>query len=236
MTQTAENPRAVIGANNPPDPIDQITAQYEAARMEAENWTDGTPVENEGQMQAVDAVRADLRKWRLALEKGQKEATAPLRKIYQDELDRWKPTIEDAKRMEGCLVAALDGFKRKLAAQKAEAERKARAEAEAAAEALRKAHAEANKADLEQQRALAEAEREAEAARIKAAMAKKSADVKGMVTKTFYEVTDATALLRWIWANDRAAVEGFAEEYARRNHSMAKPMDGVNVWQDKVAR
>ena len=231
MTQTA-----TIGHNNPPDPIDEISAQFEDVRAEAENWTDGSPVENEGQMHAVDAMRADLRKWRLALEKGQKDATAPLRAVYQAELDRWKPTIEDAKRIEGCLVAALDGFKRKLAAQRAEAERKAREEAEAAAEALRKAHAEADKANLEQQRALAEAEREAEIARIKAAQAKKSATVKGMVTRTFYEVTDAVALLRWIWAHDRKAVEAFAEEYARRNHAQGTPMDGVKVWQEKVAK
>ena len=231
MTQTA-----TIGHNNPPDPIDQITAEYEAARMEAENWTDGTPVENEGQMHAVDALRADLRKWRLALEKGQKEAVAPLLAATNAERDRWKPTIEDAKRMEGCLVATVDAFKRKLAAQKAEAERKAREEAEAKAEALRKARAEADAANLEAQRAIDQAEREAEQARIQAAVAKKQAHVGGMVTKTFYEVTDATALLRWIWGNDRAAVEAFAEDYARRNHSLSKQMDGVEVWQDKVAR
>ena len=227
---------AAIGHNNPPDPMDEITAQFEAQRMEAEGWADGEPVTNEAQMAVVDALRKSMRDWRLALEKGQKDATAPLRKIYQDELDRWKPTIADAKRIEGCLVATVDVFKRKLAAEKAEAERKAREQAEAAAEALRKARAEADAANLEAQRAIEQAEREAEQARIQAAVAKKQAHVGGMVTKTFYEVTDATALLRWMWANDRAAVEAFAEDYARRNHGMGKPMDGVKVWQDKVAR
>jgi hypothetical protein len=227
---------AEIGHNNPPDPIDEITAEYGDAISEAENWTDGTPVQDEAQMRAVDALRADLRKWRLALEKGQKDATAPLRAIYQAELDRWKPTIEDAKRIEGCLVATLDAFKRKLAAEKAEAERKARAEAEAAAEALRRARAEADRADLEAQRAIADAEREAEIARIKAAKAAKDTEIKGMVTRTMHEVIDHRLLLHWIAANDKAAMTAFIEEWARRNHSMGASIPGLRVWQEKVAK
>ncbi|MEP1768157.1 MAG: hypothetical protein ABJJ53_16145, partial [Sulfitobacter sp.] len=93
------NPRAIVGGNNPPDPIDEISAAYDAEREEAANWTDGTAVENEAQMKSVDALRKSMREWRLSLEKGQKEATAPLRAVYQAELDRWKPTIEDAKRI-----------------------------------------------------------------------------------------------------------------------------------------
>lgn len=37
------NPRAVMGANNPPDPIDDICSAYDSMRAEAENWLDGTP-------------------------------------------------------------------------------------------------------------------------------------------------------------------------------------------------
>ena len=42
--QAPTNERAVIGGNNPPDPIDTITAAYESEREESANWTDGTPV------------------------------------------------------------------------------------------------------------------------------------------------------------------------------------------------
>jgi len=228
------NERAVIGGNNPPDPLDEISAKFEAERLEAENWLDGSPVENEAQMKAVDALRAAMRDWRIGLERGQKDATAPLRAVYQAELDRWKPSIDDAKRYEGCLVAAVDGFKRRLAAERAEDERRAREEAERAAQALRDAHAAANAADLEAQRALAEAEREAESARIRAAVAKKAADVKGLRTVTKHEVTDHRAALHWIAKNDREAITAFVEEYARRNHATAQ-IDGVRVWKEKVA-
>jgi hypothetical protein len=202
---TDSNPRAVMGDNLPPDPLDEITAKFEADRIEAENWTDGTPVENEAQMTAVDSLRSAMREWRISLEKGQKEATAPLRAIYQAELDRWKPTITDAKRIEECLVATVDAFKRKLRAEKEAAERKAREDAERAAQALRDARAKAEASDLEAQRAIEAAEREAENARIKAAVAKKQATVKGMRTVTRYEVVDAVALAKWLWANDREA-------------------------------
>jgi len=229
------NPRAVIGGNNPPDPMDQINAAFEDWRIEAENWTDGAPVQTEAQMKAVDRLREKMREWRIGLEKGQKEATAPLRAIYQAELDRWKPTIEDAKRIEGCLVAAVDGFKRKLAAAKAEAERLARAEAERAAQALRDAHAAANAADLEAQRALAQAEREAEDARIRAAVAKKDAAVKGMKPVTMHQVEDHRAALHWIARHDREAITAFVDDYARRNHATAV-IDGVRVWKERAAR
>lgn len=201
----ASNPRAVIGGNFPPDPLDAINAQHEDEREEAANWLDGMPVENEAQMLAVDALREAMRGWRIGLENGQKAATAPLRKVYMDELDRWKPSIRDATRHEECLVAAVDAFKKKLAADRAEAERKAREEQERAAQALRDARAAAEASDLEAQRAVEAAEREAENARIKAAVAKKQATVKGMRTVTRYEVVDAVALAKWLWANDREA-------------------------------
>jgi DNA repair exonuclease SbcCD ATPase subunit len=222
--------------NNPPDPIDEALAPYGDHIAEAEIWLDGTPVENETQMRAVDALLKEIKAAEKDVTAAQKSEAAPLHDAWKAALARYKPTLEDLARMKKGLVAAVDGFKRRLAAEKAEAERKAREEAEAAAEALRKAHAEADKANLEQQRALADAEREAEIARIKAAQAKKNATVKGMVTRTFYEVTDATALLRWIWSHDRQAVEDFAEEYARRHHAQGTPIDGVKVWQEKVAR
>jgi len=202
--------------NNPPDPLDEISAKFEAERLEADNWADGSPVENEVQMRAVDALRAAMRDWRIGLERGQKEATAPLRAVYQAELDRWKPSIEDAKRIESCLVAAVDGFKRRLAAERAEAERRAREEAERAAQALRDAHAAANAADLEAQRALAEAERQAEDARIKAAVAKKAADVRGMRTVTRYEVLDPVKLARHLWEHDREAQLASQADRARQ--------------------
>lgn len=222
-----------VGHNNPPDPIDEICAPFEGPRMEAENWLDGSPVENEGQMKAVDSLRKAMREWRLALEAGQKSATAPLYDAYKVEMARWKPTIEDAQRIEKALVAAVDGFKRRLAAEKAEAERKARAEAEAAARAAREAAMAAEASNIEAQRAAAEAQRQAEEAAARAAAASKDT-VKGLRTVTRYEITDHRDALHDIARNDREAVTAFVEDYVRRNYK-ARPIAGVRTWQEREA-
>lgn len=226
------NPRAVLGGNNPPDPIDAICAQFEADRDEATNWLDGSKVENEDQMKAVDALRKSAREWRLALEAGQKSASAPLHDAWKAELARWKPTLDDAKRHEDGLKALLDGFKQKLAAEKAEAERAARAEAAQKMREAEEAARRANAANLEEQRAAAEAQREAEEALRRVAEAKKE-KVTGLRTVTRYEIEDHRAALHDIAASDRDAITAFIEEYVRRNHK-ARAINGVRVWQDKV--
>lgn len=226
------NPRAVLGGNNPPDPIDAICAQFEADRDEAANWLDGSKVENEDQMKAVDALRKSAREWRLALEAGQKSASAPLHDAWKAELARWKPTLDDAKRHEDGLRALLDGFKQKLAAEKAEAERAARAEAAQKMREAEEAARRANAANLEEQRAAAEAQREAEEALRRVAEVKKE-KVTGLRTVTRYEIEDHRAALHDIAASDRDAITAFIEEYVRRNHK-ARAINGVRVWQDKV--
>jgi len=227
------NPRAIPGDNNPPDPIDTITATYEAEREEAANWADGTPVDNEAQMAEVDALRKAMREWRLSLEKGQKEATAPLHAAYKAELDCWKPTIEDAKRVEGCLVSLVDVFKRKVAAEKKEAERLAWEETNRLRrEAEEKASA-ADAGNLEAQRE-AEAARQAAMEADKAARAAAKDTVKGMRTVTRYEIESHKAALTDIYTKDQDAVSAFIEDYVRRNHK-ARAIDGVRVWTEKGA-
>lgn len=227
-------PPAPIGHNNPPDPLDQINAAHEATRLEADNWLDGTPVSSEAEMHAVDALRKAARDWRMALEAGQKSEAAPLHDAWKAALARWKPTIDDAQRVEKGLVALVDGFKRRLAAEKAEAERLARAEAEAARRAAEEAARRADAADIEAQREAARLQAEAEAAQIAAARASKDT-VKGMRTVTRYEITDHRALLNWIARHDRDAITGFIEEYARREHKVIPNADGIRVWTEKVA-
>lgn len=228
------NERAVIGGNFPPDPIDEINAAYESVRMEADNWCDGEAVDSEPKMKAVDELRKGAREWRLALERGQKSATAPLYDAYTTEQKRWKPTIEDAKRIEGALVASVDGFKRKLAAEKAEAERKARAEAWEATRAAREAAEAANASDLEAQRAAAETQRVAEEAQRRAAAASKD-KVTGLRTVTRYEITDPRDLLNWIARNRKDDVLAFIEEWARRNHNPDPGAAGLRVWTEREA-
>lgn len=225
------NERAVIGDNLPPDPIDEICAAYEGPREEAENWLDGSKVETEAQMNAVDALRKAAREWRLELERGEKSATAPLYDAYKAEGARWKPVITDAKRIEAGLVGLGDAFKRKLAEEKAAAKREADRKAWAAADEARKAAEAADVSDLAAQREAAEKQAAFELAQ---AEARRAADdtVKGMRKVTRYEITDHRSALHDIAVSDRNAITAFIEEYVRKHHK-ARAIKGVRVWEEK---
>jgi len=208
------NTLAPIGHNCPPDPIDAATAPYADAIEEAANWLDGAPVETEGQMRAVDALLAQIKAWRKDLDAAKKSATAPLHDAWKREMARWKPTEDDQQRVEKGLVAAVDGFKRRLAAEKDAARREAERAMWQAAEEARRAAEAAQASDLEAQRAAAEKHAIFEAAQAAAKVAEAD-KVKGLRTYAVTEIVDGTAFARWLWQNDRSALVVFMEDYAR---------------------
>lgn len=228
------NPRAVIGGNVPPDPLDEALAPFGDFITEAESWLDGKAVENEGQMKAVDALLKQIKAADKAVTEAREAEAKPLHDAWKSAIARYKPTQDDLGRIKNGLVAIVDSFKRKLAAEKAEAERKARAEAEEAARKAREAAMQADAANIEAQRAAAAAQAEAEEAQRRAALAAKDT-VKGMRTVTRYEITDHRALLNWIARNDREAITAFIEEWARRNHKENQNAEGLRVWTEKEA-
>lgn len=225
--------QAPLGHNNPPDPIDEAVAPFGDAIAEAENWLDGATVETEEQMKAVDAIAKEIRSARSAVDAARKLATDPLHKAWKAEVARWKPTEDDLDRIQKGLAAAVEAFKRRLAEQKAQTERAARAEAERKMREAQRAAALAAETDLEAQRAADRAKADADAA---AAAAKAAArdQVKGLRTVWKHEITDHRALLNWIAKNDRDAITAFIEQYANA-HYRQREMDGLRVWSEKEA-
>lgn len=231
---TDQNPRAVIGANNPPDPIDTATAPFGDVISEAGNWLDGTAVETEAQMKSVDVLIKGVKQARKAVDDARDTVTKPLHDAWKSEIARWKPTQDYLDRIVKGLVGIVDGFKRKLAAEKAEADRIAQA---AAWEATRKAQEAARLADatnIEATRAAAQAMAEAEAAQAAAKATQKDV-VRGMRKVTHYEVTDHRALLHFVAKNDRDAITAFLDEWARKNHKENRSADGLRVWEASEA-
>lgn len=222
-----------MGHNNPPDPVEEVVSQYDDIISEAQNWTDGTLVENEGQMKAVDGILKQFKTYKSALTKAGKERTDPFHKRWKAEVAAVKLYIDDADRIQRALVACVAPFKEKLAAKKREEERKAWEAAEAKRKEAEQRAAEANAADLDAQREAARAAEEAMEAE-RAAKAATKAKPKGMRTVHHFEVTDMRALINWIAQNDKAAMADFGQEYARQNHR-AKTMAGVETWQTKEA-
>ena len=220
--------------NIPPDPIDEALAPFGDVITEAEGWLDGTPVENEGQMKAVDALIKDMKSAKKAVEAAEESEAKPIYDQWKLAKERYKPTLTDLDRIVKGLVATVDAFKRKLAAEKEaarkEAERLAWEETRKAQEAARLADA----TDIEAQRAAAAAMEAAEAAQRAAKDAAKDT-VKGLRTVTKYEITDHRALLHWIAKNDKDAVYAFIEEWARKEHKACANADGLRVWNERVA-
>jgi len=218
--------------NQPPDPIDAALDGYGDAIEEAENWLDGTQVETEEQMKAVDAIAAEIKGALKSAKTAEESATKPLYDAWKTEKARWKPTLDDLERIKKGLAKLVSDFKRKLAEQR-EAERRA---AEAAArkareEAEAKARA-ASEADIEAQREAAAAQ----ASTVEATKATREIEkVKGLRTVTRYRITDHRALLHWIAANRKDDMTAFIEEWARRNHRHAIGAEGLNVWTEKEA-
>lgn len=220
--------------NMPPDPIDEALAPFGDVITEAEAWLDGKPVESEGQMKAVDTLIKDMKAAKKAVEAAEESEAKPIYDQWKAAKERYKPTLTDLDRIVKGLVATVDAFKRKLAAEKEakrkEAERLAWEETRKAQEAARLAAAN----DIEAQRAAAEQAAAAGAAQ-KAAQSAAKDTVKGMRTVTKYDVTDHRALLHWIAKNDKDAVYAFIEDWARRNHKDQQAAEGLRVWIEKEA-
>lgn len=228
------NAPAVIGHNLPPDIIDETLAPFGDVISEAENWLDGQKVETEAQMKAADALLKGIKAARKAVDEARDLSTKPLHDAWKGEVARWKPTQDDLDRLAKGLIALLDDFKRKLAAEKEaarkEAERLAWEETRKAQEAARLADA----SNIEATRAAAAQMEAAEEAQRRAAEAAKDT-VKGLRTVTRYEITDHKALLNWIARNDRDAITAFIEDYARKEHKVIANADGIRVWTEKQA-
>lgn len=228
------NEIATIGHNSPPDPISDAIAPYDDAIAEAQNWLDGEPVENEGQMKVVDALLTDIKAAKKAVSIAEESAAKPLYDRWKEEKAKFSPTITDLDRIAKGLASIVGDFKKKLAAEKAEAQRLAALEARKKAEEAERAAREARAGDIESQRRADAAHAEMEAAR-KAESAAKKEKVKGLRTVVKYEVTDRGALLSWIAKYRRPDLEAIIDEWARSNFRNCREADGLRVWEEKEA-
>jgi len=224
---------SIIGHNNPPDPIDEALAPYGDAIEEAQNWLDGQPIENEGQLRATDELLKTIKTAIKDLNAARDEATKPLHEAWKSEIARWKPTQDDLERISKGIVAAQDPFKRALAAKKEAEKRAAWEAAEKARKEAEEAALAAKASDIEAQRDAAQKAALAQRA-LEDASAKQKDKVKGMRTVHKYEIEDHRAALNWIARNDRHAVTAFIEAYVDKNHK-DKTIDGVRRWDEKEA-
>ena len=223
-----------MGHNNPPPSDPEVAvAAYSAEIEESDAWLDGTPVETEGQMKAVDVLIAAVKDAEKAANAAKEGEYRPHKTAADAVIERWKPLLADLALRKKGLIAAVDGFKRRLAAEREAERRKAEAEARAAREAAEAAAHEASASDLEAQR---EAERLAEEARTATQAARRVEAVKGLRASWGYDITDAKALVNHIAREDRAAMMAFADDWARKAvRSGARDIPGVTIRRERGA-
>jgi hypothetical protein len=227
------NIAAQIGHNQAPDPIDEALAPYDDVITEAESWLDGTAVENEGQMKAVDSLLKSIKAAKKAVETAEESAARPIYDAWKAEKAKFAPTITDLDRIAKGLVSAVDVFKRRIAAEKDTARKEAERMAWEATRAAQEAARHADATDIEAQRDAAQAEAAAKVLQ-DAATAAKNDTVKGLRWYDMHEVTDHKAALNDIVVNDREAVTAFIEEYAAKNYKR-RAINGVKTWREQRA-
>ena len=241
------NPRAIIGANNPPEPTpyESALAEIDGLFMEASNWCDGEPITSQMQADAISKLVADLR----AASKRADDARAAEKKPFDDagkEVQaRYKPLIDKAAMAMDTAKKALVPFLQKIEAEKRRIAEEARREAEektrAAQEAARLASRSANLADQQDARfsedqAKLAAEFAKDAAKDKAG-AKGGARMMTLRTVKSAKIVDFTEFSRYVWAHRRADLEVWLSGYANtllRAH--VENMPGVEITSEQVAQ
>ena len=206
----------MIGHNNPPSALEQMQSDSSSLFEEINNWCDGSKVENEEQVKAVDDLLAHLKE----IEKEAKAARESEYRPHKNAADKvastWKPFLDDIFLQRKGLTSLVQDYKIKLRKEKEEAERKAREEANRLKREAEEAARLASQANIEVQREAQQKIAEAQLAQGALASAKRD-KVKGLRKTKEPEITDMRAVVNWIAANDRPAMANFAEQYVKSN-------------------
>lgn len=239
---------AVIGHNNPPEPTPFELSSTEADDLflEASNWCDGAPIENQEQADTLSGLLALIKAAAKRADERRKEEAKPHDDAKAEIQARYNTLIGTTKAVTGKLVMAEEACKKALAPwlRKLDEERRAAAEAArkaeeearaAAAEAFRKAREEndlAARAEAERlAREVAEAEKTAN-------RAEKATTVKtGLRTTYSAHLADIQAFARWSWGNDTKALGEYFESRANvLVKTGRRDLPGIEVIETKEAR
>ncbi len=229
----AENPRAIIGDNEPPEatPFDLSVDEIDTLWIEAENFLDGEPLSDQGQADAV-AKLLDLARQAIKTAEDRRKAEAkPLDDAKAEIQARYHGLIGDTKDGKGKAVLIVEACKRvttvwlvKRDNEKRKAERVAREVAEAARQAAAAAFETSHSDDVGARMRAEALDVEAKAAERAAGRAEKDkAQAKGgaraVTLQTSYEpvLVDAKSAARHAWTNWKPELDAFLVEMAKRD-------------------
>lgn len=246
----AENPRAVVGGNNPPmTAYDAVKANIDDLYEEAKQWLDGTPIETQEQADAVNTLKARIKDGIKAAEGARVKEIAPHKAKVDEIQGRYNELIGSNKSVTGIAIkaeqACNDALRPYLVALQRKQEEEARAAREEAArkqaeamEAMRQRDA-ANLAQREEAERLVKEANAAEDAARKAENVKAHAKGDGRATglRTVYRavITHNKEAAAWVWVERNAELMAFVQEQADKAvRSGARSIRGFNVIEEKV--
>ena len=213
----------MIGHNNPPSsPFELATESVDLVYLEAKNWMDGDPIENQDQADAVSKLLDQLRQ----VKKGVDEARVTEKKPFDDAAkevqERYKPLLTKCDNAAAACKITLTPWLEKLDAEKRQKEAEARAEADrlakeaqaaidaarggsdlASVEAREEAIAAAKKADAEANRASKEK-----------AHASGGTRAVGLRTRKFCRMVDRREAARYFWTKHQDRFDALLLEMA----------------------
>lgn len=220
-------------------PFEAAVTDVDLLWTEAAHWLDGGTASTQTEADAIGQLLDMARKAKAKADDARKAEAKPFDDGKAAVQARYKPLLGRCDTVSDAAKAALAPFLAVQEAEKRAAEAKARAEAEAAQRAAQAAFAAAR--SVEDRAKAEEAAEAAKKADIAARLAAKDTGrAKGgtrsvsLRTTIKPEITDLTALLRWIWANDKSAIAGFAEKYvAGAFRAGQQDMDGVSAVEER---
>ncbi len=239
------NKPAEIGHNQPPKSLfEEAEDALATLHIEASNWLDGEPIENQAQADTIGTLINDIRAARKDADSARKVEAAPFDAGKREVQARYNPLLDSADLMTTGCKKLLTPFLARVEAEKraiAEAERKRADDARRVAEDAIRAAAATDLAAREEAEAKLREAKDAEAV-AKRAESDKAAGRGGgraITLRTFYEpeITDMTLVARYYWKADRTEVEAFFTDLVG-HHVRAgdRNIPGVTVHERQVAQ
>lgn len=252
MSVALENPRAVIGGNNPPQ---EMTA-FEAVKInitdlyeEAVQWLDGTPVETQEHADAINTLKDRIKKAKAAAEEQYEIEVRPHQDTVKEIQARYNELIGKNKSVTGLTVKAeeacnnaLRPYLIELDRKQQEAARIAREEADRkqreAMEAMRARDA-ANLAEREEAERLVREAKAAETAASAAEKTKAHAKGDGRATglRTVYRaaIVDRKQAAAWVWVDRNDDLMTWVQEQADKAvRAGARKIPGFEILEERV--
>ena len=248
----AENPRAVMGGNNPPmamTTFDAIKIDIVDLYEEAKQWLDGTPIETQQQADAVNTLKDRIKKATKAADDAYADEVRPHQDTVKKIQARYNELTGNNKSVTGLAIkaeqacnAALKPYLLELDRKQQEAARLAREEADKLQREAMEAMRQRDAANLQEREAAERLVNEAKAARTAAdkaentkAHAKGEGRATGLRTVHRAVMADQREAAAWVWTDHNPELMAFVQDLADKAARAGKrTIRGFNVIEEKV--